>query len=346
VYVHHVDDPDGGTFGAALLEARLAAGLSQYEIGQLAGVSQTVVSRIERNVGNHRQETYERLRNAVDRLLQQGPSPDFPKRGLAGYEHRFRPTPDDLMRLGDLSHEVRALQRRVDEDQSVSEDTASDVLSLRRELGEHVARLALVSERSDTVSKELHAYLAAITLGLDTGAVPLFRLVPVRLYIDRADPRVITRVSRGVADLLERFGFEVADDFPAIEGSWFKKLFARSREAITSEEAMVRFKQIERAARLPLDKQEAEIAQTYAEAVAAFLEGSAEAEVAVAQFGPLLIVKRPNETGGSSVVTRTLTSRQAAALERHQDLLQRPEDLLEFLAIAEDLPDGLPPGTE
>src|ERR1700685_815512 len=61
-------------FGRAVRGARRQAGLTQYDLAERAGVSQSVVSRIERGAGNHRISSYERIAGALglESLLEEG----------------------------------------------------------------------------------------------------------------------------------------------------------------------------------------------------------------------------------------------------------------------------------
>ena len=204
-------------------------------------------------------------------------------------------------------------------------------------LAEHRAALVQLSE-------ELDSYLAIVSMGVDVRNVPLRRVFPIRIYVSRFDEKKVWRLWRRLKALLDEAGFDIAAEFPEQRGSWFKKFFVKSRNAVTSDEARDRLKQVERALRLPLDKQDAEIARTFAEGASSLLQATHDDDDVVVQLGPLLLLKRRRGAadGDSTVVALTLTPRQLAAIERNQEALMNPDELLSFLRGVEELPDSLP----
>jgi XRE family transcriptional regulator, regulator of sulfur utilization len=57
------------TLGMQYHDARVARGLTQRQLSELAGVPQADISRIERGAGNPTEATLQRLAQALDRQL-------------------------------------------------------------------------------------------------------------------------------------------------------------------------------------------------------------------------------------------------------------------------------------
>jgi len=87
--------------------------------------------------------------------------------------------------------------------------------------------------RLNSLQIESHSFLAIQTLGLDSNEVRLERYIPVRIYIDETPGDVIDHVSDAIGEAMLEFYFVLADEFPEITGSWFKKWFAKTKEVLS-----------------------------------------------------------------------------------------------------------------
>src|SRR5438105_7012252 len=100
--------------------------------------------------------------------------------------------------------------------------------SLLRQIEQLRSELNALKAKTEVVQVETHSLLAIQALGLPTDQVQSTRFVPVRAYIDQTPEGAINSISDAIGEVLKAYGFVVADEFPEIKGSWFKKWFAKS----------------------------------------------------------------------------------------------------------------------
>jgi hypothetical protein len=197
-----------------------------------------------------------------------------------------------------------------------------------------------------TAETDLHCYLAVQSFGLDLASVPLPRFIPIRVYLSEASRDVIDAVVRAVEGMSYAFGFVVSEEFPAEKGSWWKKWFVKTKEALTQPEVQQRLDKLERALELTgLMQPQANVDKIEAEAAATLIKAVEDVPNVAIQTGSLLLVKTTRKRGGKCVQVRTLTQREMIHLERHQDMLSSPATILERLTEANGVDQLPPPGT-
>ncbi len=191
-----------------------------------------------------------------------------------------------------------------------------------------------LSQKTSTVQHEAHALMAIQALGLPDDQVRLTRFIPVRAYIDQTPEGAISAISAAIADVLSAYGFAVADEFPEIRGSWFKKWFAKSKEALSQPEVVERLEKVERAVELKaIDKPQADVDDKQASAIAKLIKALDKVPNAAVQAGSVLVVKLTTPKG-PVVQARTLTQIEMVELENNQLLLQEPAEVLGRLSAA------------
>lgn len=198
---------------------------------------------------------------------------------------------------------------------------------LAREVKEHGIEI--------TLSKgELHNFLWLSSVGADLKQSKAQRYVPAKVYIadpvpDRSELNNITERLNALAALL---GFDLTDDLPEENGSWWKKIFYKTKEFLTHDEVLERVESAEAALKLKhLDKPQAEANKAQAEAASQLITALKDTSAACVQVGSLLLVKAPNNNGDSAIFTRTLTTKELKELEENQSILGQPEKVLEWL---------------
>jgi hypothetical protein len=184
-----------------------------------------------------------------------------------------------------------------------------------------------------SIQEELHTYLALQSLGLDPNLVPIHRFLPVRVYLTEANQKQIEAVSDAVTRFFNALGFTISDSFPPQTGSWYKRWFAKTKEAATQPEVVKRLQKGERAIELAtLGKYQANVDKEQAEAAATLLRSLDNVPNAVCQIGSILIVKVTDTEAGTRVYTRSLTPHEMIFLERNQTLIQNPKDIFDALS--------------
>jgi hypothetical protein len=201
------------------------------------------------------------------------------------------------------------------------ENTTVSLQSARSELQRLYAK-------NQALQEELHSFLIIPSLDLPTSSARFQRLVPVRIYFkETPSADSIVEITNSVNRLAETFGFSVSDDFPAIQGSWFKKWIIRSRDAITHPELQDRLQKIERALELKgLEKPQSEIDKNQAQAIAEMIKSLEKIPEAAIQSGSVLLVKT-SVKGKPNIRARTLSQREMIILEKNPDLLFKPQDI-------------------
>jgi hypothetical protein len=182
-------------------------------------------------------------------------------------------------------------------------------------------------------NKELHHYLMYQSVGVESQNIALDRFIPVRVYLSDDEVEDIENVTNAVTGLLDAFGFQFSDDFPAEKGSWWKKWFARSKEVITQPEVTDRLAKIERAIDIKgLHKPQADVDKTQAEAIATLIASVKDIQSVAIQAGSILLVKVTNGKGDPCLQVRTLSTKELIYLENNQHILCKPAKIMESLS--------------
>lgn len=177
--------------------------------------------------------------------------------------------------------------------------------------------------------------------GIDTRDVPLPRFIPVRIWLASDDDEHAARVRQAVEYLNQAIGFESTYGFASERGSFFR-WWARSRDAITSEQVVERPQKAERAVELAaLGRVQADVDQKQAAAAAQLIESLKSVPNGACAIGSVLVLKI-TDANGPRVMARTLTQKQMIAIERDDHLLRDsdPQTLLKRLSAIEDSDDG------
>jgi len=234
--------------------------------------------------------------------------PEHERRHMKYYFHELR---DQMYHLIHLSDELR--REREEEEKILRQATKSDISTL----------ISPWKEAQDSTQKELHAFLAVQSLGIEPGGVSLHRFVPVRLYLSSADDEQIWEVTEAINSFVSAFGFDVSDEFPAEEGSWWKRWYIRTKETITRSKLSAILKDIEQALRLRfIDGPQSEVDNRYAQVVESLAKATENSKDVMAQVGPVLYVKEEDPQGESHVRILHLNRRQLTSLERNPNELR------------------------
>jgi hypothetical protein len=258
----------------------------------------------------------------------------FSQRRISSLDSEFDYLLDRLLRanslrLENLENEFNIFQSRQSE---LFQNLAGKTEDVRSKIYEVTLSVEKLKRDSNNLSADTHEWLAIQSLGLEASGVKISRFIPLRVYLSDTPGQAIDAVSDSLAKFLEAFEFGISDDFPAIQGSWFKKWFAKTVEAATQPEVLERLKKIERAVELNgLGQPQADIDVKQAEAVSGLIKALEGIPNAATQVGSILLVKIASETG-PVVQVRTLTQIELIHLENNQRLLSSPENVLERLS--------------
>src|SRR2546427_730925 len=169
----------------------------------------------------------------------------------------------------------------------------------------------------ENLQQELHSYLAMQSIGIDPNTVPLSRFIPVRVYLSVSGRIKVNEVSDAINTLLDFLGFQISDSFPPESGSWWKRWFAKSKEAITQPEVFERLQKAERALELyTIKRYQSTVDKEQAEAAGTVLKSLDNVPKGVCQIATILVIRLTDDFTGTGVCTRTLSTRETIYIER------------------------------
>jgi hypothetical protein len=233
-----------------------------------------------------------------------------------------------------ISRREYYVENRSDYVENRSEDSKVSKLVLRNQLEYLQSEVESLKNRIELLQSETHSMLALQAMGILDSQVKSQRFIPVRAYIDETPDGAINTISSAIKEVLSAYGFEVTDEFPEIEGSWFKKWFVKSTDTLSRPEVTERLDKVERAIDLQiLNRPQADIDEKQSAAIANLIKALENIPNAAIQSGSVLVVKltTPN---GSVIQARTLSQDEMVQLENNQLLLQDPSRVLYELSAA------------
>lgn len=171
-----------------------------------------------------------------------------------------------------------------------------------------------------------------LSLGL-----PAQRTFPIEIYLQQSDAVSEAAALAAIQRVCGLLDATVILDFAPERGSWFMKLFARTKKEVTVEQLFGYFDKLKHGIELNgIYKPQADVDKAEAEAASAILVSLKDTPSAVIKIGSLLIVKHPY-LGLSHVVAITLTSSQMIYLNQNCETLTNPYEILNRLKEAEPM---------
>lgn len=178
-------------------------------------------------------------------------------------------------------------------------------------------------------------WISRQSLGIDTATVPLPRLLSVRIHLT-SPPESERAFLNALQQFVNTMGFALFIEYYPELGSWLKRLFLKTREFLTQDEVRERAALGEKALEVALlGKAQAEMDLNRAQGAAAILAALKPDEDAAVQIGTILLVRYTDEEGKTQTRVQTLTQRELLHLEKHQELFDRPRELLLALRAPE-----------
>lgn len=170
--------------------------------------------------------------------------------------------------------------------------------------------------------------LAALTRDLADSGSDITQVLPVTVFTDTHRAGDVTQVSRALRSFLASLGFDFFFEGPDEWGSWFRRSYARSKEALTSQGVKDTLTRAERALEIQtLHIPQAQIDAMQADAAARLIAALDPTPNALVQIGSVLLLK----VDGTPIV-RNLTQIELSYLEHNKHLYKSPKDALEELA--------------
>lgn len=166
--------------------------------------------------------------------------------------------------------------------------------------------------------------------------------IPIDIYIDTNKPEEIFEVYDSVLKFSKSIGFDETIEFEAIKGSWFKRIIAKSKEKLSSEDVKDRLKEAEYGIEVnTILRQQSEIDKNQSEALSNIISSLKDIPNAAIRIGALIVVKLTDNDGSVSLQVRTLSIKELHLLNKKPELLQMPKQILQ--ALAKEIDDEHPP---
>lgn len=157
------------------------------------------------------------------------------------------------------------------------------------------------------------------------------RLVPVRIYLSNTTDEETYDAVDAVHELCAALDMEIHIEFPGQRGSFFKRLIARTFGVMTHQEVTERLKKAERALELHvLEKPQSDVDGSRLQGTAELLKAIGDND-AVIQIGSILLVKHCCHDCPGRMFVRTLTQAELIFIEKNQQYLRRPHEILDAL---------------
>jgi transcriptional regulator with XRE-family HTH domain len=208
-------------------------------------------------------------------------------------------------RVSEIEKEVRELRRRVEE--------RDDEIGLLR------TELNLLSQLF------LEIALTIPDDGTDTRSG--VRVIPLTYYTSSDDQEVATELEGAISAIVEASGFISIWTGSRESGSIFRRFFASSKKALTSDEAKEAVTKIARAAELQiLDVPQSRADLALAEGVSKLLTSLDKSDTAFVQLGSLVVLKVD-----CTPIVFNLSQLELSAINKEPSLFRDPSALLEKL---------------
>jgi hypothetical protein len=202
------------------------------------------------------------------------------------------------------------------------------------EIDEKIANYKNSTEAdTEIIAKDLHQVIYQSQAGILSSKTKARQYFPVRVYL--ADSGNAIQTETAILQFLEALNSEVADEYDAVLGSWFKEWLARTNRKMTRDEYETEIKKAKRALELKvLEQAQAAVNKDNSEAFSLIMKSLESQPKAICQIGSILVVKLPGDDGQGQLITRTLSQRELIFLEQNQHLLKMPDEILEQLSTS------------
>jgi len=159
---------------------------------------------------------------------------------------------------------------------------------------------------------------------------------PIGIYLDTDDIEKIEEAYDAVKKYLSNKEIEIEYGLPPKRGSWFKRLFTKGKDVISSPEFRKRIEEAEHAIKLKtIKKEQSKIDKNQSEAVSNIINATEAIPNIAINIGSLLIVKVTDSNGISNIAVKSLSISEMIAIEKNPDLLQAPSLILDQLKEVE-----------
>jgi enamine deaminase RidA (YjgF/YER057c/UK114 family) len=185
-------------------------------------------------------------------------------------------------------------------------------------------RFSAATAAADEVRQALALALAELDeCGLDA---PRHRFVDISLYVRDPDAYAHSEdILEEIEVVMQEFGLEVIEDFPAQLGSLWKRWIARTAHAIEAARQTEEYEILREALELHhLGQPQADIDERYARMAASIYRAFEDADELALKFGALLAVKHTTDDGRVNFSAVTLSTRQLRTLNAHPEILTEP----------------------
>ncbi len=218
------------------------------------------------------------------------------------------------------------------------EDPMAGIFSMSKDL-EEPSSVADVALQLAELRRDFNEYKSFEFTKSDLDKVPFSRCIPVRVYLSEESEGTAEFVCLALRNLLDEYGFTLAESYPIELGSFFQRFIYKTKKAATKPEVAIRLKKAERAIELAtLDKTQASIDKSKAEAAGILVKSLEYVPNGACQVGSILVVKTTDDDG-PRILIRSLSNLEMIYLEENPQDLYKPQLILKKLTAINKLPE-------
>jgi hypothetical protein len=154
------------------------------------------------------------------------------------------------------------------------------------------------------------------------------RVVPSSIYLGNVDVEAATRLQEALREAANEIGFEIVHEGPLEFGSIFQRLFAKTKEAMKSDEVQLRLQKLERALELKhLDSVQATTDLALSKAAKNISDILSKQDEGIVCLGSVYGIKVRH----APLIIIALSQEEMLAIAKDPSLKRSPDKLLEIL---------------
>ncbi len=192
-----------------------------------------------------------------------------------------------------------------------------------------------IKRRLQLLENELLPLLVQSSYESDHELASKTQYLSVSMYLSGdVDAKIELELFLAVKDILNSIDFSIIAHFIPERGSWYKKLFAKSKKSLTQPEVQERLRKVEHAVELDkIGAPQAEITKTNAESLSIIISSLSNYKEGLIRIGPLVVAKTTDELGNEKLLTRTLSANELIAIESNPGVMSEPHQIFASLPV-------------
>lgn len=192
-----------------------------------------------------------------------------------------------------------------------------------------------IKRRLQLLENELLPQLVQSSYESDPKLVSKTQYLSATIYLSgNVSAEIELELFSAVKDILNSMDFTVIAHLTPERGSWYKKLFAKSKESLTQPEVQERLRKVEHAVELnKIGTPQAEITKTTAESLSIIISSLSDYKEGLVRIGSLVVAKTTDELGNEKLLTRTLSANELISIESNPGVMSELHQIFASLPV-------------